>query len=355
MDRSGVFYGEMSPSGPLYHSPNATIKTKGVVSGTLHVTEYYGPYGATNPTTLLAPGTAQGDLNEAGTTAIARCKPTNSVADVGTALGEVFREGFPKMLGVSSWKERASVPRAAGSEYLNSEFGWKPLVGEVQSIAYAAANSDRLLSQYERNSGRVVRRRYEFPVETSEETVLVGNSDGHTFHGGSLFPDSTKPAPKLYKTTRTYRRVWFSGAFTYYLPTGYGSRNALIDAKDKASILLGLDLNPDTLWNLAPWSWAVDWFSNTGDVISNLSDWATDGLVMRYGYIMEHSYSSVTYNLVGRGRYAPDYRLPAPVTAFTEVKRREEASPFGFGLTFDMLSPRQLAITAALGITRVFR
>jgi hypothetical protein len=35
------------------------------------------------------------------------------------------------------------------------------------------------------------------------------------------------------------------------------------------------------------------------------------------------------------------------------VKRRREANPFGFGIGWEDLSPTQLAITAALGITRL--
>jgi hypothetical protein len=107
---------------------------------------------------------------------------------------------------------------------------------------------------------------------------------------------------------------------------------------------------------LTPWSWAIDWFSNAGDVVSNLSDWATDGLVMKYGYIMEHSRHERTYYLDGPSQYNfLDRQIPATVTTWSETKLRRAASPFGFGVSWEGMTPRQLAITAALGITRVFR
>jgi hypothetical protein len=116
--------------------------------------------------------------------------------------------------------------------------------------------------------------------------------------------------------------------------------------------LLGIRITPEVLWNLAPWSWAIDWFSNLGDVVSNLSDWATDGLALRYGYIMEHKSIYVTYSLVGKPRFLPEGTFASDVIAYRETKRREKATPFGFGLDWNTFSPRQLAIAAALGITR---
>jgi hypothetical protein len=122
-----------------------------------------------------------------------------------------------------------------------------------------------------------------------------------------------------------------------------------------ASKIFGLELTPEVAWNLSPWSWAADWFTNAGDVISNLTDWATDGLVLRYGYVMEHTIASNTYTFVGKTGFSNTSVRPSPVTLVTETKRRVKANPFGFGVTWGGLSPRQLAITAALGITNAMR
>jgi len=158
-----------------------------------------------------------------------------------------------------------------------------------------------------------------------------------------------------YRLHTTYRQVWFSGAFTYHLPTGFHSRNQLVSLATKARTLLGVDLTPEVLWNAAPWSWAVDWFSNAGDVLSNYSDWATDGLVMKYGYVMEHSSVRDRYYMDGPGRYKttfPKLDRPSPIDAWVETKQRVVASPFGFGTSWTGMTPRQLSIAAALGFTR---
>lgn len=320
--------------------------------------EFHGPFYSTRPATIPLPDISLSDLNEMGATAIARCKPTNSVANVSVSLGEILFQGLPKLFGASLWKDRTLAAKAS-NEYLNAEFGWKPLTSDIKDVAYAAANSDRILSQYEKNAGQVVRRRYAFPVEVTEEDVLIGPSNGDTNSPGwftNSLTDSSRPMPNLRRKTITKRSVWFSGAFTYHLPAGYNSRIGLVSAAAKAQNLLGLEFTPETVWNLAPWSWAIDWFSNAGDVVSNLSDWSTDGLVMKYGYIMEHVVRDDIYYLDGPSQFRFDRgRIPATVTVHQEVKRREAASPFGFGVTWEQFTPRQLAITAALGITRVFR
>jgi len=165
----------------------------------------------------------------------------------------------------------------------------------------------------------------------------------------SRFWDGTV-AQKTYYIDQVEKQQWFEGVFTYTLPPT--TKKLLGEHVGAAAEVLGVIPTPEVLWNLAPWSWAADWFSNVGDVVSNASDWATDGLVMRYGYIMERSivtrsyYSDGSNFKAGRGSVAPDLVL------VTETKQRKRANPFGFGLNWDGLSPRQLAIAIALGISR---
>jgi hypothetical protein len=314
--------------------------------------EYRGPIYAVQPNNIQIPTGSLRDLRPFGTTAIARCKPTNSIADSALFLAELYSEGLPKLVGATLWKENVSLARSAGEEYLNQEFGWKPLISDVRDILHAVTHAHTVLSQYERDSGKMVRRRYSFPEENSTVTTQPTTSQGFipVSTGPILISGPTVPG-KVYKTTTTWRHVWFSGAFTYYLPTGYRSRNALIDNAHKARQLLGLDLTPEVLWNAAPWSWAIDWFSNAGDVISNLSDWSTDGMVLRYGYVMEHSYITDRYVVDDSIQRFKSDCVFSPITSFVETKRREVATPFGFSMDWSGLSLRQLSIASALGLT----
>jgi hypothetical protein len=115
--------------------------------------------------------------------------------------------------------------------------------------------------------------------------------------------------------------------------------------------LLGLELTPESLYNLTPWSWAIDWVSSLGSVISNLEDYQRYGLVMPYGYAMEHTVVQDTYYWVGPTSLKAGY-IPTPIRLTTEVKKRVRANPFGFGLTWSALDRTQQAILAALGLSR---
>lgn len=325
-----------------------------------NVSNYFGPCLATNPGALVPVDPGKQNLDPLGTHAIALVKPTNNVANLATDLVEARQEGLPSLWGVNLWKGKTNLARAAGSEYLNQQFGWAPLVSDIRDASYAAANAHKILASYERNSHKMVRRRYEFPVEKSESTSLFASSvngwaniPNGMFGPGQLL-DSTQTKGNVYKTTRFFRKVWFSGAFTYHLPLGFNSRYKLIRAASQAGPLLGIELTPEVVWNATPWTWALDWVSNIGDCVSIYSDMATDGLVIKYGYVMEHVVQSDTYTFVGFDGYRPAVRnRPGSVVAYFERKRRVKATPFGFEIGWEGLTPRQLAISAALGITRI--
>jgi hypothetical protein len=314
---------------------------------------YTGPITPVNPVTLSYPPTLEtstSELNKIGATAISRCKPTNSVADASVFLGELLKDGLPAIAGHRTWKARTRRAQEAAGEYLNVQFGWQPLVNDVRKFSYAVNHAHKVLSQYERDNGRPVRRTYRFPTQRSvTEIIWAGNARVLLQPGYSSFYAGA-PAGVVLRRRETLRNQWFSGCFTYHMPTGGNARSAMGRYALEAKKLLGISLTPDTLWNLAPWSWTVDWFSNTGDVVSNLSDWATDGLVMRYGYLMEHTIVKDTYHMYGTGSKS----VPScpPLVLVTETKLRKRANPFGFGLTWNGLSAVQLAILGALGISR---
>lgn len=290
------------------------------------------------------------ELNRFGATAIARSKPTNSVADASVFMGELLREGIPTFSALNSFQKSSGPLRASAGDYLAFEFGVKPIIADVKKFIYAARHANAVLTQYERDVGRLVRRQYRFPSQISRTVETLSGGGREVPADATRFHNTATTARRTRKTTVTTVDRWFSGAFTYAMPSGSSSRDKLARYAAQAEKLIGLNFDPETVWNLSPWSWAVDWFSNAGDVVSNLSDFATDGLVLRYGYMMETYTIAVTYTNEVSG-YVPGFSFP-DLTLITQRKVRRRANPFGFGFSWDGLSPRQLAITAALGISR---
>jgi len=322
--------------------------------GNTEIVTYDGVAFPVMPATTAFPPSGQSSnfqLDQLGATAVARCKPTNSVADVSVAIAELLREGLPHKVGQLFWKSKTDVARKGGSEYLNLQFGWVPMIKEVEKFASAVIRADQLLTQYERDAGRIVRRRYNFPSKRSVVTDVVETGVAAKLPPGITAFTNTSDLGSVIRTRETVQRQWFSGAFTYHLPRGYNSRKEMERKALLANKVLGIELTPQVLWNLAPWSWAVDWFTNTGDVVSNLTDWAFDGLVMRYGYMMEHTIVSDSY-VSTRGGHRGLAEGIAGFTLVTETKVRRRANPFGFGVSWDGLSPFQLSIAAALGLSK---
>jgi hypothetical protein len=294
-------------------------------------------------------------LDAWGTKAIANCKPDNPTAHGAVALIELYHDGLPRVIGSELWKHKTRrLLNKSADEYLNVQFGWLPLAQDVTDFLSGVVNFDLVASQYERDAGRVVRRRYKFPSVKSVTTTPMAGGGVNTSPSSATLYDPKSLGGKTWRTRETSTSRWFSGAFTYYIPTAYGPRDSLRRHASVARHVLGLELTPTVLWEVAPWSWAVDWFTNAGDVISNFQSFVLDGMVMRYGYVMEHTITTDTYTLVGPTGLQSGGVVPDVVRMVSETKCRRRATPFGFGLTLSGLSIRQKAIAAAVGITHLF-
>lgn len=296
-----------------------------------------------------------------GVRAIAKTMPTNPASDLAVSLAEIKREGLPSITGASLFRDQVSAHKKLGSEYLNIEFGWKPLVGATVETMNAVAESARILRQYQRDSGRWVRRDYTFPEEiTQKVNPLKQLTTGST---GTYLVDPrndtakwsplwTSGATQFHDHTKTTRQVYFRGAYSYYLQSGNSHLNKLFGFEQKARRLLGLELTPEVLWELSPWSWLVDWNLNVQDNIHNAEALNRDGLVIRYGYLMCKTVSEHTLTVTNvTPRNGPTFG-PITVTYRITRKQRVRAEPYGFGSNPAAYTSRQWAILAALGMTK---
>jgi len=368
-------YGDITDQGGNFRSEKTYVRNLKVSTGTFSwasVRDGYGQHGYTYRGPILPhsmsgvtfpPSAASSDavLNAVGAEAVADVKPTNNVGELTTALVELYREGLPRIIGSSFWKKGTadivdgSLFTHSAEELLNLEFGIKPLVADIRDFAHGMLNAQKLIKQFERDAGKLVRRRRSFALIKDEtDTQVFSNltSPYTTSSGLEMYYDWSYLGGKVRRRRTTTKRRWFAGAFTYHLGIDPYTANRLDVLSEQADHLLGIELTPSTLYNLAPWSWAVDWVSSLGDVISNLEDHIKYGLVMPYGYMMEHSIVSDMYYWVGGTnlKFGPTY--PYPITLVNETKIRRKANPFGFGLTWDALDARQQSILTALGITR---
>ncbi len=282
------------------------------------------------------------DLKGLGTKALALATPNNPAFSLSQAIGELRKDGIPAVVGTDLLKDKARFLKGSGSEYLNVEFGWKPLVSDLHKFARSVKAHHEIIKGYQAQSDRKIRRRHTFPPFI-ESRSIAGLA--------TLAPLNQIAMQASASTTETKStRSWFSGAFRYHVPVGDDLVGKLGKYESYANKLLGTRITPEVVWNLAPWSWAADWFSNTGDIMQNISNLGTDGMTMQYGYMMRHmeKETSTTFTWDQNGVKPGGYFRKTETS-----KRRLPASPYSFTTTFDGLSNRQKAITAAIGITRV--
>jgi len=311
-----------------------------------------------------------------GATAVAAVAPTNQIANAASAIGELVQD-VPQIPGVHLWEARLRAIEtlaASGAEFLNVVFGISPTLSDMETFLKGVHKVEKVVDQFIRDSGRNVRRSFHFPKERSisEEVLTTSFSPAHltyrSFTNGTAgwpeIPLQVAEALPCYETIRTRvieRECWFDGAFTYHLPKWFDTHDKH-DRRLLMAKLFGAEPDLNTLWQLTPWSWAVDWISNAGSFVKNLQSLISYGTVLRYGYVMETTIITDTYTAGNRKgvvlhpeRFAPPYPAVSPVALRTTVKKRIQANPFGFGLSWDGLSTMQQAIVAALGITRVAR
>lgn len=333
--------------------PTATVEWKAFSSGgSCRLVPSTYP-GVSRPTPRPNPSWASeaSMLTTYGSIGFAKARPGNPVAGAGQWLAEL--RDLPSLPG----RQLAKLARfrSLGSEYLNVEFGWKPFVSDLQKMYETYRKLNQHLGQLVRDNGRAIRRRRSLGGSTSTE---VTNSA--TFGTlGAFTPTPTQIGTygrSYYTVTRTVRdNIWFVGSFRYYVPD-IGSDQW---TRRATRALFGLNPTPELLWNVLPWSWLVDWFSNVGSVVSNLSSNAVDNCVANYAYVMHESEETYDYVAVGEIMpFANDYyrweqkRISSHGRKTFHTKSRFAASPYGFGVKWDSLSAYQTGILAALGISR---
>nr|URG16439.1 MAG: maturation protein [Leviviridae sp.] len=303
-----------------------------------------------SPTSSLWPtlsAVSESSLISKGASFISQTIPTNPVGGLMTVLGEL-REQLPQIPGQALLRSHLRDYRQGGGEYLNIQFGILPLYNDIKKIVETANEADKLIAQYTRDSGRLVRRRAKLQIETSTEVTTPAVS-------GFISPAIPLPFYSSTSGVMTRRRVttlrWsFSGAYTYYLDPGVTYLGQMKRNEQIAAKLYGTRLTPEVLWELTPWSWAIDWQTNFGDVMTNISALLNDSLVIRWAYVMCHQTITDTYTLSGTD--LKGVKGPFSQSFAVSRKVRRKATPYGFGLDPAAFTASQWAIIGALGISK---
>lgn len=300
-----------------------------------------------------------------GSDAWSKTKPHLEKAGLGLAIKEA--RDIPRMLSKSagifneSWKLLAGskkqavrmAPKKVGDHFLNHQFGWVPFVSDVEKAITIAQNSKEIIRKISLENGRDIRRRRTLVTDSSE---FLARKDG-----GWFMEPAGDTIGGLIGDGEAFRELWVqqdvvvtsSGSFRYYRPEFDLGDSHYWDALNQMKRQLtihGARINPSFVYNATPWTWLINWFSNAGDHVDQITDWGSDGLAAKYLYVMAHTKSLVKFKQFCPWKSGPArYELHRVI----DIKQRVSASsPYGFSLSWGDLTSRQLAILGALGLSR---
>lgn len=249
------------------------------------------------------------------------------------------------------------APTAVSEQFLNVQFGWLPFLKDMLDVWHLQHTLKKTMYQNRRNNNRIIRRKGTMFTKSRDINSYGPTNNPEIYPGlsGHLYRDIFYTVNNRWQWGASYHslsefdKVTFSAAFKYNIPQ-------LIDDDDSYKYAigmmraLGIKVSPSTLYKVMPWTWLADWFGNLGDIIDNFESAALDGMCATYAYITRRLIRRQTHRAVVHLYDGRDVEC----SWFQELdsNRREKANPFGFNLSFGDLSNRQLAILAALGMTR---
>ena len=165
----------------------------------------------------------------------------------------------------SSWNKMLQlIPETIASGHLTWRWAIAPFIDDIRKFCDASFHISRNLAMLQRlQDGKALRRRVSLRTTTYSEVQsnVFLHSDGTIIKGDLL--------------TSCSEKSW--GTVTYSLPksTDLGtSPGSLAEANRQLNRMRRLTYGIttygllETAWELMPWSWMVDWFTNLGSVIS---------------------------------------------------------------------------------------
>jgi hypothetical protein len=270
-------------------------------------------------------------------------------------LPEMLRQRFltPRSgIGIQNAKHGKEVLANISNYWLALKFGWEPLLKDVRNFVTTQLNGQKYLEQLIRDEGKPVRRKSAMPTQFTD--YGVSEFEGYQYFEQGFVTQAYHTVPKGTFHWTSGADCWFEGQFRYWLPPGPRDVNW---TNRMLAAIFGLYPTPSQVYQVMPWSWLIDWFTNVGDVVDNASGGVEDKLSADYAYCMAHKWYMREAKSVGEFYSSnsfdgPTVSLTASSQMYTDTKVRIVPSPFGFGFDGDFsLSLTQWSILGALGLS----
>lgn len=155
-----------------------------------------------------------------------------------------------------------SVAQEAASMQIALQFGWIPMVSDIQKLLSLGASIEKRRSELVRlGSGKGLRRRVRLQERTGWATGTAEVISGPNINTSLAAPISVTKSARRWGTVR-------------WKPSLQSIRDAPISDAQIWRVLTGVTVSslPSLLWELLPWSWLIDYFSNVGSFLQSVQN-----------------------------------------------------------------------------------
>jgi hypothetical protein len=250
---------------------------------------------------------------------------------------------LPKMLRdvgrLLSKKKKQVHPRDLAKWNLAIQFGWIPLIHDVSALLHFQSSADKRAKELERlYSKGGLKRRLNLGSAAASATVspvIIDTQLGTTIYG-------VRKSFTLQKSWGTLR--WLPTSLPP-APPGTAKFNQFARNVTSGWTITGLNQGA---WDILPWSWLVDWFSNTGDYM--LANSSGVPCVSTAPNIMTLSTTTHSYSRLGSGGDASWVTGGTGNASF--VTKQRDISTGTLNAHLPHLSGKQLSILGSLFVQR---
>lgn len=306
-----------------------------------------------------------------------RSAPAQAEINLTRSLGEL--KDFPSMLRATKVPKFSSI-KGGAEAYLNMVFGLQPTLSDLQTLAETVIKAGPILSDYVAQEKVRMRRRATHTFGSyANSGVFTGGASYDSITPVSFGPIQaqisylTPGLPDSFSDVLSAQVAWSvtasqklvtSATYEYYIPSPEGVHGRLREYSQLAERLIGGGLNASTIYDLTPYSWLLDWFTDVGGLISYQQNVVDNQLVaIRKSFsVIETIHASAVLSSV---RYNPGnlvgaWTLKSPLTVSTggpatirwKKLQRRAGNPFSITPAWTGLSRQQWAILAAMGLSR---
>lgn len=163
------------------------------------------------------------------------------------------------------WAAARQSASETGSQYVGSQFGWKPLVADLTKLL----NLQREIAQQLRMllrlaEGRSIRKRMMLPTTSATDTFSMVTE--------SAYAVIRSQVTEIYRVESWVTSRWAPTVFTRHMIPD------LSDAEGLTALAMRLATGMTRMglmqawWELLPWSWLVDWWYDIGRILAALGN-----------------------------------------------------------------------------------